>query len=84
MKNKILAEIIVPDINQSYEVFLPINRKIGSIIELLNKAILELSDGSFKGDNKTGLYDKEANVQLDVNKTIAELKITNGAILILF
>lgn len=84
MKNKILAEILVPDINQSYEVFIPINRKVGSVIGLLNKAILELSDGSFKGDNKTGLYDKETNTQLDVNKTIAELKIKNGAILILF
>lgn len=84
MKNKILVEIVVPDIDQSYEVFIPINRKVGSVIELLNRAILELSDGSFKGDNKTGLYDRETNSQLDINKTIAELKIKNGATLVLF
>ncbi len=84
MKNKILVEIIVPDIDQSYEVFIPINRKVGSVIELLNRAILELSDGIFKGDNKTCLYDKETNLQLDINKTIAESKIKNGATLVLF
>ena len=37
-----------------------------------------------RGDNKTCLYDKETNLQLDINKTIAESKIKNGATLVLF
>ncbi len=42
MKNKILVEIIVPDIDQSYEVFIPINRKVGSVIELFKSCYFRI------------------------------------------
>jgi hypothetical protein len=39
MKNKVIVKILVPEIYESYDVYLPINKKIGNIIELLNKSI---------------------------------------------
>ena len=29
MKNKVLVKLIVPDIDETYDIFLPINKKIG-------------------------------------------------------
>ena len=47
MKNKVLVDLIVPEIDEEYSVYLPINKKIGNIIILLNKAIYELTNGDF-------------------------------------
>ena len=37
MKNKVLVELVVPTIETSFDVYLPINKRIGNIITLLNK-----------------------------------------------
>ena len=37
MKNKVLVELYVPTIDEIYNLYLPVNRKIGNIIALLNK-----------------------------------------------
>ena len=39
MKNKVLVELVVPVLEENYDVYLPINKKIGNIIELLNRAL---------------------------------------------
>ena len=44
MKNKVLVELIVPQIDEKYNVYIPINKKIGNVIVLLNKAISELTN----------------------------------------
>lgn len=49
MKNKILVEVVVPDIDEVYNIYIPINKKIGNIIVLLNKAIKELTNGIYDG-----------------------------------
>ena len=45
MKNKVLVCLSVPEIDQTYDLYLPVNKKIGNIINLLNKSISELTDG---------------------------------------
>ena len=46
-ENKVLVKIVVPELDKSYDVLVPINRKIGNIIELLNKSISDMSDECF-------------------------------------
>lgn len=83
MKNKILIELIVPDIYEVYNLFIPVNRKIGNVIELLNKAVNELSNNSYIGTNKTNLYSKKTGVKYDVNSLVRETDIKQGSKLIL-
>ena len=40
MKNKINVDIIVPSINETYNLFIPINKTVGEIIKLLNTSCL--------------------------------------------
>jgi len=37
MNNKVLVELLVPIIEEKYDVFLPVNRKVGEIIKILSK-----------------------------------------------
>ena len=83
MKNKNLIELIVPDICETYNLYIPINRKIGNVIELLIKAINELSNNSFIGTNKTGLYSKQTGEKYAVNMLVRETDIKQGSKLIL-
>lgn len=83
MKNKVLVELIVPEMEVSYDVFLPINKKIGNIVVLLNKAIAELTNDCYKGSNKTALYNKINNKKYNSNDLLSNTDIRNGTILIL-
>lgn len=83
MKNKILIEIIVPEIDLKYNMYIPINKKIGNLIVLLNKAIKELSDGVFEGNEKTSLYNRKTGEKYSINTLVRETNIRNGSSLIL-
>ena len=83
MKNQVLIELIIPDIEERYNVFIPINKKIGNIIVLLNKSILELSKGIYSGSNKTSLYDMSTGVKYSVDELVRNTNIRNGSKLIL-
>ena len=83
MKNKILVEIIVPEIEQKYNIYIPVNKKVGNLIALLNKAVKELSDGIYEGTEKTALYNKLTGEKYDINTLIRETNIRNATVLVL-
>lgn len=83
MRNKVLVELIVPEIEESYNLYLPINKTIGESIELLNKAIYDLSDGIYSGGTKNFLYNKDTGERYDINKKIYDTDIRNGTGIIL-
>lgn len=83
MKNKVLIELIVPDIDEKFNLYIPINKRIGNIIVLLNKAVKELTNGLYDGTNKTTLYNRVTNEKYAVNSLVRETNIRNGTILIL-
>lgn len=84
MKNKVLVEVIIPSIEKSYNVYIPISRKIGNIIGLLNKAIFELTNGTYVGNEKTGLYSITTGNLYPINMLLKETDIRNGSQVILF
>ncbi len=83
MKNKVLVEIIVPVLDERYSLFLPINKRIGKIITLINKAITELSGNSYVLNNSASLYNRITGVRYQANMLISETDIRNGAVLVL-
>ncbi len=84
MKNKILVELIVPEVEESYNVFLPINRKIGNVIILLSKAVSELTGGVYTVSNKTNLYDVSTGNAYNMDATVLDTNIRNGSKIVLF
>ena len=83
MKNKILIELIVPEIEKTYNVYIPINRRIGNVISLLNKSVYELSNGVYKENNKAGLYNRDTGTKYNINYLVRATDIRNGTSLVL-
>ncbi len=83
MKNKVLVCIGIPEINKKYDVYLPVNKKIGNIIELLNKAINELTDNEFIISNQCLLYNVVTKEKYTSDVLLINTNIRNGSHLIL-
>ena len=83
MDDKVLVRLIVPEINMTYDVYLPITKKIGNIIILLNKAVNELSLGSFPLSNTNKLYNARSNEKYPSDVLLYNTNIRNGTHLIL-
>ena len=83
MKNKVLVELVVPSIETSFDIYLPINKRIGNIITLLNKTVSELSEGCYAGNEHTSLYNRETSQKYEINTLLYNTDIRNGTTLIL-
>lgn len=83
MKNKVLVELVVPEIESVYNVYLPINKRIGSIITLLNKTVSEFTNGCYVGSEATSLYNRDNGTKYNPNDLLYNTDIRNGTTLIL-
>ena len=83
MKNKILVHLLVPEIDESYDVFIPINIRIGTVVKLLNKSILELTNGIFQEKKSRKLYSVADSTTYLTNALVRETNILNGVTVIL-
>lgn len=83
MNNKVCVDLIVPSIEERYNVFIPVNKKTIEIIFLLNKAISDMTDGKFPISNKLSLINADNGTIYNVNNTFLENNILNGTKLIL-
>ena len=83
MKNKVLVSLSIPEIDKNYDVYLPINKKVGNIINLLNKAISELTDGELALSNYNSLYNATTKEKYQSNILLASTNIRNGSSLVL-
>ena len=81
--NKVFVNLYVPLIEQNFELFIPINRKICAIIKMVTKSIDELSDGNYKVNTHTSLYNRKTGEVYDENITVKESDIRNGTSLII-
>ncbi len=82
MENKVLVEIMVPMLDEVYNVFIPISKTVGKVTELLEKGIIELSPSTFLHNDRISLYDVRGK-QIDPNLIIKDSEITNGSRLII-
>lgn len=83
MNNKVCVDLIVPSIEERYNVFIPVNKKTIEIIFLLNKAISDMTDGNFPMSNNLSLINADSGIIYNVDNTFLENNILNGTKLIL-
>lgn len=81
--NKVLVKLIVPELDKTYDIMLPLNKKIGSVIKLINKALEDLNDGIYKGNEHQCLYNRYTTIRYNFNSYVYETDIRNDTILIL-
>lgn len=80
---KVLVEVYVPVIEARYDVFIPCASQMSEVLELLKKAVADLSDGQFIPTGETTLCYRESGAIINVNMSLYELGIHNGSKLML-
>lgn len=83
INNKVLVKLIVPEIDKSYDIYLPINKKIGNIINLLNQAIVELSNNQIALSDANKLYNVKTKECYQSDILLANTNIRNGTNLVI-
>ncbi len=83
MNEKILICVYVPLIGQKYNILVPLNRKIGTLKNYIEKTVNELSDGNLKANHTLFLRNKITNVVYDFDLYVKDTDIRNGTKLIL-
>ena len=81
--NKILVSIYVPALEENYDFWITINKKIYKIILLLIKIINESSGDYYRPTTMPLLYDKLTAKPYDINMTVKDNQIGNGTEMIL-
>ena len=82
-KNKILISIEIPNIEKKYDLFIPINKKIGTIKSLIEKSLVELTDNAYQPKENSNFFSKETGIIYDVNQTVRDTDLKNGSKVIL-
>ena len=59
--NKVLVCVYVPLIEQEFDIFIPINRKIGLIKKIIVNSIIELTNNSYRINGFIKLSNKKTN-----------------------
>ena len=81
--NKVLVKLYVPLLEEQYDIWLPLNKKISNVINLLIKAVNEFSGGYYNPAKMPVLYDRLTAKKIDVNLTVKESIIKNGTEIVL-
>lgn len=83
MNNKLLINIYVPLMEKDYDLFIPINKTVGAVKQLIINSIIDLTYGIYKPNDKLELYIKKDGSLLKNDEYIKELNIGNGEKIIL-
>lgn len=79
LENKVLVNLYIVSLGKNFEVYLPINEKVGNVAKLINTTLFD----SINYDRNCVLYNTENSSVYENNKLIRETDIKNGSKLIL-
>ncbi len=83
MNNKVLVMLYVPMLEKEYDCFIPINKKIQNVINLLVKSLYEMNDNNFDVEHNHSLYIKDTGKEVNKNMRVKDTSIRNATELIL-
>ena len=83
MEYKVLIKLYVPEIEQSYEVYIPINKTISQVLILLNKLVCNVSGESYPIKKNLKMYNRRTFEEYKLESIIRNTDIKNGTELVI-
>ena len=80
--DKILVSIYVLRIDETFEIYIPINKNAGEVLNLIQKEIVKLSNETYILNEKAMLYTEEGTI-INTNNMVRFSGLTNGQKLLL-
>ena len=78
-ENKILINLYVLSLGNQYELFIPVNEKVGNIVKLLSTTLFD----SINIDTNNKIFNMESGELYSNNTIIRDTSIINGSRLVL-
>lgn len=84
MQNKFYVIVSVPFIERDFDFYIPMNKKVGTIKNLIIKMVMEESENAFFDDGSKCLYDKNSGERILEDIFVKDSVIENGSKLLLY
>ena len=81
--SKVLVEIYLPAARNSFDVYLPLEERLSTVLPVISNLLEDLSQGNFKATAQTLLCNRETGIIYNINLSIYELQLLNGSKLML-
>jgi len=83
MDYKVLVKLLVPEIEKSYELYIPINRTVRDVCKLVNELVHEDTSGVYPIKNDLVLLDRFSTAIYSYESYIRDTNIRNGSQIVL-
>ena len=83
MKNKVLIRLIVPELDQDFDLFIPVNELVWKVKQLIIKVVGDMNSISLTNDLEFVLFNRDNGRIYNNNEIILETDIRNSTELIL-
>lgn len=83
MKNKVLIRVYVVSLDETYEIYIPVNETINKILELVNKLVADFSDSDFNPEEQRLLIDSDTSTPYSENSIVRDTNIRNSKLILL-
>lgn len=84
MDYKVLVKLLVPEVEKSFEIYLPINRTVREVCKLINKLINEDTSGLYPIREDLAICNRFTSEIYKYETYIRDTDIRNGSQLVVF
>ena len=84
MDNKVIVKLIVSEIEQSFDLFIPVNEIVWKVKKMLIKSVIDITDTTLNANGNYILINKVNGKIYNNNDIIIDTDIRNSAELILY
>lgn len=82
MNNKVLVKLIVPEMDLTFDVFIPVNELVWKVKELLFKCISDITSNDLSANGDFTLINKDSSRIYKNNEVVIDTDIRNSSELI--
>lgn len=83
MEYKVLIKLFVPEIEQKFDMYIPVNKSVGQVLTLLNKAVNSESFDVYPQKESLRLINRRTSQVYNQTDVIRQTDIKNGTELII-
>lgn len=83
MENKVLVKVLVPELERTFDVFIPVNELVWRVRQMIIKVVSDLTGVGIDPRSPSILINKSSNNIYTNNQIIIDTDIRNGTELIL-
>ncbi len=84
MDYKILVKMLVPEVEKTYELYLPVNRTILDVCKLVNRLVNEDTSGAYPIREDVKICNRFTSEIYGYNMYVRDTNIRNGSQLVFF